>query len=51
MAQTKVRLTITISPSILEAGKRKAGLIPLSRWLESLVQKELAGAEEGGGKP
>jgi len=41
MAHTKVRVTITISPAVLEAGKKTAGLIPFSRWTESVLLKEI----------
>lgn len=42
MGQGKVKVTLTISPEVLEAGKVEAGLIPFSRWIESLIKQRLA---------
>jgi len=32
---------MTIDEKVLVNAKKAAGLIPLSRWIESLIQKEL----------
>jgi hypothetical protein len=37
----KARVTLTIDPNVLEQGKLAAGMVPLSRWIESLVAKEI----------
>jgi hypothetical protein len=37
----KARVTLTIDPSVLAQGKLAAGMVPLSRWIENLVAKEI----------
>ena len=37
---THRRVTLTLEENVLATAKRNAGLIPLSRWVESLIQKE-----------
>ena len=37
---THRRVTLTLEENVLATAKKNAGLIPLSRWIESLIQKE-----------
>lgn len=46
MRMAKVRVTLTIDPAVLQAGRSRAGLIPFSRWVEFLVRRETYGQED-----
>jgi post-segregation antitoxin (ccd killing protein) len=35
------RITLTIEDEVVEQARRAANLIPMSRWVESLIVKEL----------
>jgi len=37
MAEKKIRVTITIDPNIVSKGKKVAGLVPFSRYIEHLI--------------
>ena len=43
----KVRTTISIDPEILSNVKSSIGMVPLSRFLEDVLRREIAAANRG----
>jgi len=45
---TKARVTLSIDEHVVDATKKSIGMVPLSRFVEQLLRKELTGAGETG---
>jgi len=45
--KTRLPYSLTLNPEIVGKARRIAGLVPFSRYVESLLKNEIAKTEEG----
>ena len=46
MSTTRKRYSISMNPLVMENARKAAGLVPLSRWIESLMLGAIGGMQE-----